>query len=219
MCALVYGLLTKLNLTRSNRSLVHLFNNGDDCVLIGERADILRVEVEVASHFALAGFVMKVEPIVDVLEKVSFCQTQPVYDGVGWRMVRDIRVSLSKDATLLSRRYAEQPLLTNQLYAVGECGMALTGGIPVLQEYYKAMRRGGVQGHVDERFLDSGFYRLSKGLSGKERVVEDATRVSFCRAFGIVPDLQVELERYYAGIDMTTLGPVQDQECPRVVIE
>jgi hypothetical protein len=221
MCALVYGLLRKLGLASCNRAKVHLFNNGDDCVLIGEARDIDRVIWEVEEHFALAGFVMKVEPVVTVLEQVSFCQTQPIYDGLRWRMVRDPRVCLSKDATLLSRQYAVQPRLSTQLSAIGDCGLSLTTGLPVMQCYYNAMRRGGKfdRRYVDERFYDSGFYRLSIGLLVESSIITDAARLSFALAFGIVPDLQVELERYYDNLDLTTLGPVQDQECTRILVE
>jgi hypothetical protein len=72
---------------------------------------------------------------------------------------------------------------------------------------------------VDERFYDSGFYRLSIGLLVESSIITDAARLSFALAFGIVPDLQVELERYYDNLDLTTLGPVQDQECTRILVE
>ncbi len=212
MCALVYGLLAKLGLARPSGTGVSLFNNGDDCVIIGETADIRRIELEVNTFFALAGFVMKVEPVVFVLEQVSFCQTSPVYDGSEWRMVRDPRASVSKDATLLSRPFAEYPRLSVQLHAIGQCGLALAGGLPVLQQYYMTMCVSGSPGKgVDERFYSSGFYRLSRGLSARVRAITPEARVSFARAFGVPPDLQVAVEDQLASLGPIVFGPVQDQ--------
>lgn len=219
MCALVYGLLAKLGLTRASCTAVSLFNNGDDCVLIGELGDIRRVEKAVVEHFTLAGFVMKVEPVVTVLEQVSFCQTNPVYDGSEWRMVRDPRVSASKDATLLGRQFAEYPLLSSQLHAIGSCGLALASGMPILQQYYKTMRQSGSPGKgVDERFYSSGFYQLSRGLEARVVQVSDAARVSFARAFGIVPDLQVALESELAALAPIRFGSVHDRAVPALML-
>lgn len=221
MCALVYGLLQANALVTVNRSKVRLLNNGDDCVLVGEASDVRRIEGQVQKYFATAGFVMKVEPVVYELEGISFCQTQPVHDGVRWRMVRDPRVCLTKDATLLSHKYAIEPYLSTQLSAIGDCGIALTSGLPLMQSYYNAMRRGRKFNpkHLDERFRETGFYRLSRGLLGRVAPVTPEARVSFARAFGIVPDLQEALERYYDALDLSTLGNVLDQEVTRVMVE
>lgn len=211
MCAAVHSLLHHLGMARRGASKVRLFNNGDDCMLIGERADLARVADEVPAYFARLGLVMKVEPLVDVFEKLSFCQTQPVRDELGVRMCRDPRVSLSKDATQLDLGHSQQPNLTNQLYAIGQCGLALCGGLPVLQAYYTAVQRGQHPGKgVDYKFYQSGFYQLSKGLVPKQSVVTDTARVSFYNAFGIPPDLQIELERYYDSMPPIVGGPVQD---------
>ena len=218
MCALVYGLLAELGLTRSSGTRVSLFNNGDDCVLIGECGDIAAIEQRVAGHFSRAGFVMKVEPIVDVLERVSFCQTNPVYDGSDWRMVRDPRVSLSKDVTLLSHVFAVQPRLSAQLNAIADCGLALTGGLPVLQQYYTALKCPGRARGVDERFYASGFYQLSRGLVARVRRITSEARVSFARAFGIPPDLQIAIENDLQSMIPLRLGPVHDQAIPHLLL-
>lgn len=200
MCASVYSLLEKLGFATRHKTRVHLYNNGDDCVLIGEEGDILRVREAVVSHFDALGFVMKVEPIVRVLEELVFCQTQPVYDGVKWRMVRDPRVCLSKDLYVADRVCAYRHLKA-QLYAIGSCGLSLTGGLPVLQEFYYSLQRHGSKGKaVDHNFLESGFMRLSYGMTESYRLVTDVARVSFCRAFGIVPDLQIAMERAYHSV-------------------
>lgn len=225
MTAMIHEFLRQHHLASVGRTRVRLFNNGDDCVLIGERHDILSLLPAIPRYFSDLGFVMKVEPVVEVLEEVSFCQCQPVFDGTSFRMVRDPHASLSKDATLLEhydshRSATRRNRFSAQLLAIGDCGLALTGGLPVLQSYYNALRRGQrAGGPVDERFYQTGFYNLSKGLDIKERCVSDAARVSFTRAFGIVPDLQVELERYYDGLPTVTGGPFNYHAAPTVILK
>lgn len=218
MCAIIYSLLKILGLAKEGNVAVRLFNNGDDCVLIGERADIMRIRERVVPFFHTLGFVMKVEEVVFELEKVSFCQTQPLYDGASWRACRDPGVSLTKDATILGEHFARPLTLPSQLYVIGKCGLSLCGGLPVLQEYYTAcIRCGSATGTVDERFYGSGFYQLSRGMNEGYREVTDAARLSFARAFDIMPDTQMELERYYRGVS-SLVGPIHDREVERVPI-
>lgn len=213
MTAALYSYAASLGIKPGPGRLVAL-NNGDDCMVILERSDLESFLGNLPSFFSALGFVMKVEPPCSQLEQLVFCQTQPVYDGREWRMVRDPRVSLSKDATILDRRHATTDLST-QLCAIGQCGLALTSGLPVLQSYYEALQRGqtdrGVnkrgkpyRGHVDPNFVESGMYHLSRGCKVDVRSVSTAARVSFYNAFGIVPDQQVELESYYDSLP--TLG-------------
>lgn len=218
MCASVYGLLAKLGLVRRTGTKVHLFNNGDDCVIIGEAADVECIRTHVPDWFNDLGLIMKVEPVVSVLEEVSFCQCQPVYDGHQWRMVREITASLTKDVTLLDRHHATRALRAH-CHQLGECGLAIAGGMPILQSYYRALRRGGeAGGPADPRFYESGFYRMSVGLSSHEAEVTIDARCSFYRAFGVPPDLQVAIERQFDRVDLRTLGPVHDQAVSRVLL-
>lgn len=197
MCAAVYSVTRLAGQPVIPR--VRLFNNGDDCCLIGERSDIEAIVAHIPEFFSVQlGLPMKVEPLVSVFEQISFCQTQPVYDGLRWRMVRDPRVSLSKDATFLNKTYATTGL-SAQLHAIADCGLALCGGIPVMQSYYQSLARGHehAAGPVDPRFFETGMFQMSHNLSPYSQEVGTDARVSFWRAFGITPDAQVEHERYY----------------------
>lgn len=213
----IFSLLHSVGLTNSSGSMVSVFIDGDDVAIIGERSDVEIIRGVVPAHYERLGFVMKMEPIVDVLEKVSFCQCQPVYDGVAWRMVREVHASVSKDAVLLGTRYSEQQL-RYQFDAIGNCGLALTSGLPILQEYYTALVRGGNSGGTPtERFVETGFYRLSRGMHCDVREPSVAARVSFAKAFDIPPDLQLEIERYYRSLDLTHLAPASYGEQDRCI--
>jgi len=97
MCSAVYGFVSKLGVR------ARLFNNGDDCTLIVEKVHSSLVKRELCPYFLKLGFIIDVEGTTDILEGISFCQTNPVYDGKSYRMVRDPRICLSKDSTLLKR--------------------------------------------------------------------------------------------------------------------
>jgi hypothetical protein len=172
------------------------FNNGDDCLFIVEREDLGRL-TNLAGWYRGFGFTMKVEAPVMEFEQIEFCQTHPVWTPEGWVMVRNPRSALAKDATILLP-------VTNQKYAmgwytaVGECGLSLSGGIPVFQEFYSALLRagGGVRiGRNDQ--MESGFFHLAAGMDRRYSDVHPRTRYSFWRAFGILPHAQEVLEETY----------------------
>lgn len=198
------------------QSRVRVLDAGDDCVLMGEREDIGMLVPVLQPWFLQLGLIMKVEPLVDVLEQISFCQTNPVYDGRSWRMVRDPRVTLTKDVTILYQRHLAD--LTNYAISVGKCGLSLTGGLPVLQDYYVALGalKPPLTTGVDPLLAATGFFRLAEGMRESYRMVTDEARVSFWRAFGIVPDLQIALEEHYRAQVVTHHPTVADDEVDRV---
>jgi hypothetical protein len=211
MCGAVYAFLNSVGML----SKVRVLDAGDDCVIIGEEGDINILTPRLSPWFLQLGLVMKVEPLVYTLERVSFCQTQPVYDGESWRMVRDPRISLSKDVAILHQ--AQALSLRSHCSAIGDCGLSLTSGLPVLQEYYSALGgKSGPKRPVDPTLLDSGFFQLARGMQARYRPVTDEARVSFSRAFGIVPDLQVSLEDYYRGVGVPDSGCITESEVERI---
>lgn len=194
---------------------VRLVDNGDDVVVFLEAGDVTRFLGGVNDYFAKLGFVMKVEAPVSVFERVSFCQTQPVYDGTRWRMVRDPRTSCTKDATLLGLPKS-QVELDLRCDAIGKCGLALTGGLPVLQTYYTRMttftrpyvdhapkgnavrgsdlRKARMSERISESLEYTGFRMLARGLEAFVAPVSDQARYSFALAFDITPAAQRAIE-------------------------
>lgn len=190
MCALVWTYCKERGVK------ARLANNGDDCVLICERGDIPTLTNGLFDWFLRFGFQIKVGDIVDEFEKITFCQMQPLWDGSQWLLVRDPHISMSKD------RYTIVPLTTPKLAAgwlhgFGMAGMSLTGGIPVLQEYYNCMLRSGLPNNVQNSTQwenASGFLNLSKGMARQVTKVTDAARLSYWRAFGVCPARQELVE-------------------------
>jgi len=176
---------------------VRLANNCDDSVTIMEQEHYEHYKSGFIEWWEEMGFTMKVEPPVYVFERIQFCQTQPVYDGCEWVMVRDPKC-LSKDSlsikplnsTKLARRWAA-------CVALG--GINLTGGMPIWQEFYAWMGRfaDGAKPLTGDPTQDTGLSRLSKGMARQYSLPTSDARLSFERAYGISPTAQVMIEKYY----------------------
>lgn len=191
MCGMVYAFLEFVGVKAD------LVDDGDDCVLFMERRDLLRVTSCIDEFFLKLGFELTVEDPVDIFEKVVFCQSQPVYDGTEWLMVRDPRTSISKDCVAL------KPLDNKNVYqkwcaAVGAGGLHLTYGMPVYQSFYDVFMREskGAEALIDPT-LEGGFFRQSKGMTRIRSPVSPEARCSFWKAFDISPEAQIAIEDYY----------------------
>lgn len=174
-----------------------LSNNGDDCVVFCERSELHKLD-GISDYFTEFGFNLKREPTVDVLERIEFCQTQPVLVGDAYRMVRNPWIAMSKDCVSLLPMNDESNFNTWR-DAIGTCGLELTRGVPVWQSFYSAIqtaqvRRGGI-----DRVYDSGMGYMARGVKQVTAITDDS-RYSFWRAFNIDPDLQTAMESSWPDI-------------------
>lgn len=180
----------------SKRIKWRLANNGDDCVVFVEAADLGKLDGIDAWMFEF-GFKLTREAPVYVFERVEFCQAQPVFTSTGWRMVRNPFTAMSKDCVSLVS-WDTTTAFKQWATAIAGCGLSLTRGVPVWEAWYKQLQQVGegvTSVGVAERVNECGMYYMSKGVVGGE--VSDEARVSFWRAFGILPDTQVALEEWY----------------------
>ncbi len=193
-CAIVYQFF------KENGIKGRLINNGDDCVVFVEKECAAAVKAGIVKHWRKFGFQCELECDADIIEQVEFCQMRPVKVRGKYIMVRNPLVSLSKDSYSVgpwnSISHAKK-----WVNAVGQCGISLTGGIPICQSYYQMFIRNtsGVNSNSILRDVSfaSGFRELAK--MGK-RVANDITeesRFSFYLAFGITPDSQRAIESDY----------------------
>lgn len=173
-----------------------LANNGDDCVLFIEKADLPSLG-GIDAWMLDFGFTLTREEPVFELEHVEFCQSRPVRCANGWRMVRDPRVAMSKDCVSLLG-WDNPKSFADWAAAIGGCGLSLTTGVPVWEAWYARLQRlgGAPAGGVVEAVWDSGLGYMSRGVEPCD--VDAEARVSFYKAFGILPDVQVALETDYS---------------------
>jgi hypothetical protein len=183
-----------------------LMNDGDDCVLIVEARHLHRLDGLVA-WFRDFGFMMEREPDVDVLEKVEFCQCQPVFDGEEYVMVRKPRIALAKD--LISFKALQTKKDWDFLRcAISDCGLSLTRGLPVMEEFYLALARNAVRkGWKEVVNYTTGMQYMAHGMDRTLKRVNPETRYSFYLAFGYTPEEQVALEEFYRGVQPTYCEP------------
>lgn len=197
MCAIILSFVRKYNVK------ARLINNGDDCCLIVERAQLPVIQEHLVNFIGQLGFIIDVEGYALNLENVKFCQTHPVYDGVNWVMVRDPNVAISKDVTIL-RRWSDKEYRA-YLHELGVSGLAAYGNMPVWSSFYACLCRAiapehvtaGLRAHVRGPIDESGLGRLAHGVDNMGEVTWQA-RASFALAFGIPPDVQRCLEVKYS---------------------
>lgn len=202
MCAMVWSYAQEIGVQ------VDLVNNGDDCVVFMDRKNLERFMKPLVQYFFRLGFRMVAEVPVYDLEAIEFCQMRPVFNGVEHIMVRNIRTALIKDC--LSTIPLECESTTRKwLYAIGECGLALTAGVPIMQEFYMFfMREGNSTGNiVDAIQLQSGLRMMRGKLESKSREITTLARYSLFVAWGITPDEQVQLENRFKHATITHRNP------------
>lgn len=190
MCGLVYTYMREHGL----HGKYEFINNGDDCVIILEQRD-LHVISDVAQWFHEFGYTMKVEPPVQVFERLEFCQTQPVFDGKNYVMCRQPHTVMTKDFTTI-KNVSTEGGWKFQCQAISDCGTAAYGNIPVLGAMYNLLNVGGRR---SKKFteLSGGLQYMSKDMNNKYTKPHYLSRASFFLAFGITPDRQEGIEEWY----------------------
>lgn len=179
---------------------------GDDAGIFVDNKYTKTIETELHSFFHHFGLVMTMEEPVHKIEHIEFCQTKPVWDGEKYRMVRNPHTSTGKDASSLTPLGSRKET-ANYLNSVGQGGLALTGGIPMVQDYYMSMIRNSQALSQGKRLkkleIKGGLYYISKRMNERYKpLIPPEARVSFYHAFKILPDMQIEMENYYAGINI-----------------
>lgn len=202
MCALVWSYC------RAKGVKASLINNGDDCVVFLNSAQLPQFMKGLEPWFLDLGFRMAVETPVHEIEKIEFCQAHPVFVGDGYVMVRNLEASLAKDSVSLVR--VDHPdSVAAWLGAVGAAGTALNGGIPVLNSMYRAYERSGI---VVPKWAKSyeitGMSYLAHGMNRRGLPVLSSTRLSYYIAFGLLPDEQIMLEQYFDKLSIPRCLPV-----------
>jgi len=173
-------------------------NNGDDCVVFMERKDLGRYVLGLEEWFLELGFRMVAEPPAYELPKIEFCQMRCIRTADGPRMVRNLEVAIAKDA-MCTLNLGNEKAMRKWLHAVGDCGLALCSGIPILQSFYSMYKRAGLASNISKsNAFISGMTHLRGDLESKCSAVSDEARLDTYIAWGITPDEQVEREKLYA---------------------
>jgi hypothetical protein len=205
MCSMVYVFCLQLGISK-----FRLANNGDDCILIVEDKLLQLIVTNLDAFFTRCGYTMKMDKPVYEFEQISFCQTQPVWDGLQYRMVRDPRVAMAKDLCCLLNITDNWKTKAVWYNAMSHGGSALTGGIPCWQSFYTMFPRCDLEvGKNDttlKGFESSGFYRMIPKIDQSNMPISDRSRYSFWLAFGILPDTQKLLEDRFNNMSLSNMS-------------
>jgi len=195
-----------------------IMDDGDDCLLIVEARDEHLLN-QLSATFLTFGQELKIENRAIELEDVVFCQCK--YTDVGGvpRMIRPWRKVLSSSACGTAH-WLEPKHLRGLLNAVGRCEYALNKGVPVLEEFARALIRLG-DGTIPKFFslMDEGvgwrFAQEAKTFNVDALLSVDLTasfigprdRINFQRTWGMTPQQQVDIERAIQGWTFDSFEP------------
>lgn len=211
MCGMVYVFCKRLGISK-----FRLANNGDDCILIVEENHLKSIVSNLKQFFTGCGYTMKMDKPVYEFEQISFCQTQPVFDGCQYRMCRDPRTAMAKDLCCLLNITDNWKTKAVWYNAMSHGGSALTDGIPCWQAFYSMFPRSNIQVGKDDTTLKgfeaSGFYRMIPRLNQHSKQITDKSRYSFWLAFGILPDTQIMLEKRFAAMSLSNVKRLDSKE-------
>jgi hypothetical protein len=204
----VCGILHKL----TKRFRFVLKNAGDDCRIIVERKQLKKFLEAVKERFALFNMFVTIE-VHDDMRRSNFCQTHLIRVNGDWTSTRVPEPSITKDAVCV-RNYTAPHQIAAWLKAVGLGGLANHGGIPVLQNFYRACIRiandrlatfelSVRQKRSVRRVVQEAVYeRNSWGplMWSKFSKPTDQTRLDYFIAFGTTPENQLLLETFYDNV-------------------
>lgn len=200
MCAMVWSYAKHMGIH------LKLVNNGDDCVVIMEAEDVDPFMSKLTSYFKDLGFRMTCEKPVAQLHQIEFCQMHPIEIGDSCRMVRNIPATLRKD-TMTTHPLTNPVHREKWCTAVGTGGLWLTGGVPILQDFYQCYQRIGCMRQsnmLDDPTFATGMRLMSKGMEQHYREPDPWTRVQVFEAWNISPDEQVAIEQHIKGFVLET---------------
>lgn len=177
-----------------------LINNGDDCVLFCNDDDRVQLTKGMTQYFSQVGIDVVAEPPVYEVERVEFCQAKPVRaSNDTYIMCRNPFMASSKDS-MTTVDISDVHSAKAWAGAVSDCGLALAGDMPVFAAYYGTLARYSdnvrKQWMADDTRFTSGLRWYAKGMIRRSGVT-DETRISFWRAWGILPHEQRAIEEYY----------------------
>nr|AYP71798.1 RNA-dependent RNA polymerase [Penicillium brevicompactum ssRNA virus 1] len=171
--------------------------DGDNALLFVRGCDSHLLESLPGIVEASSGHELAVEKQVRVFEEIRFGQSAPIElgQGRGMTMVRDFRKVIS-NATASHRWLREPRFATRWLSGVSACELSLARGVPILQSFSVALYRrfGGIS---FPEFPFEDYLAMGSWFASEDDVLEvsEESRLSFERAFGVSPDVQISMER------------------------
>lgn len=154
-----------------------LYIDGDDFLIFIEKRHVPLID---PSAYSLFGMSTKLESVAYTLEHVDFCQCRPVFDGIGYTMVRNPERMLARLPWIVGP--IEDSRAQDIVFSTGQCEIAQGLGLPIGQFIGQRMcERGGKMVRIRHRAW------LEKMKPGKLQPIEPmgGVRESYEKAWGL----------------------------------
>lgn len=177
--------------------------DGDDSVTFMERRDLERYQAGIVQWMRKRGFILKMEQPVYNISQVEFCQCRFSLQNTP-TMVRNPLKAITHDHLWVKRAGLEH---SDVLAATGLGGLSLYGGVPVLGAYYRMLSKASPNGLRTLRRMDrESTWLREAGYSGKYTEPSEADRYALWESWGIAPEEQREMERYFDSTDLCAIS-------------
>jgi hypothetical protein len=162
--------------------------DGDDFVIFVERSKVTDVDPKWYEQF---GMITKLDCSTSCIEHIEFCQTRPVFDGIGYTMVRNPTRMLSRTPWVVGDKHPKY--VNNFLTSLGMCMLSLGMGLPVEQFIGDKLARLGGK-YIDTPLHYSANKMFMRPKHARVIIPTTLTRLSYERAWGIPVGEQLKLE-------------------------
>jgi len=202
-----------------------ILDDGDDLLVMVEEEEFGKVSSGLQNEFLKYGQELKIENVARELSDIVFCQSKLTFNGNEFIFVRDWRKVLSH-ACCGTKHWNDPDLVRPMMGLVGACELALSAGIPIIQEFALALIRMSRGKVANFKNMESGYmYRLrtevgadvskieSYAQASRARPVSRRARYEFEQAFGVTSSDQLRIERQLASWELETT------ECRTVPLE
>lgn len=174
-----------------------LYIDGDDFLIFVERSTAHLVDPGAYAKFGMA---TKLDSVAYEIEHIDFCQTRPVFNGVGYTMVRNPVRMLERIQWGVGK--FDMTYVKNYLTSIGLCCLSLGMGLPI-EQYV-----GNTLASLGGKWVATSLHHSAKQMfmrPGKAKLVEPTmqVRLSYERAWGLSPALQRNIEQLQITLDST----------------
>lgn len=175
-----------------------ILDDGDDCLIIGRRSDEAKLKACIATINNF-GMVIKTENVAYSIEEVEWCQSRPVFTAKGWKFCRNPWKVMSYSLSGCKWKHLNYKGRQTYLRGLAECECILNKGVPVLTAFAESLLRNAGCGKTTFDQSSGEYFRYIRELRQVKSVSEWVpvtleARLSFERAWGCPPHIQIKLE-------------------------
>lgn len=183
--------------------------DGDDSVVVFAAEDRRKAEsLDPAAWFLRWGMESKVDWTTE-FEQCEFCQCRPVWDGIGWRMVRNPERFMIRSQWTVNPHHPN--FFPKLVASIAKCEMACSPGVPIVNSLaVEMLRASGLSPDVRVWKGIDAYHRAKLEAWHPDRAhlsvraITQESRLSMERAWGIPPAQQVEWESRTLSLSHTT---------------